>query len=104
MTNGGTIDDRIETNCPHCGAPVMLDPPTWQSPAAGWCWRCDRRIELGAPKAEPARDAWVLELFDATAQEAAGVVAEARDALGLSCRCERGTVAGVFFKRSRGIE
>lgn len=100
--NGGT-DDRIAANCPYCGAPVMLDPPTWQSPAAGWCWRCNNPVELGEPKQQPERDAWVIELHNATSDEAAILTASAA-VMGIECTRTRGTVAGVFYQRARGLD
>lgn len=92
------------SQCPECGAPVRISPPTWEDPARGWCWRCRRPLTEGAPKALSApRDAWVLEVFDATAEEAERLAGVAR-AAGLRCKASRGTVAGVFYKRARGLE
>lgn len=98
----GGNDDRIAANCPYCGAPVMLDPPTWDSPASGWCWRCNSPVELGAPKQEPERDAWLIELFDATPEQVT-ILTDAATWAGIEYTRTRGTVAGVFYKRARGL-
>lgn len=82
----------------------MLDPPTWDSPALGWCWRCDSPVKFGAPKQEPERDAWVIELLDATAQEAEDVAFYIEEMYGEAYDISRGTVAGVFYKRARGLK
>ena len=100
--NGGT-DDRMAANCPNCGAPVMLEPPTWDSPARGWCWRCNNPVELGEPKQEPERDAWVIELHDATEVQAKIAAVELASMLNVPFTITRGTVAGVFYKRARGL-
>ena len=102
MATGGT-DDRIAANCPYCGAPVMLDPPTYASPAAGWCWRCNNLVKLGEPKQEPERDAWVIELHDATEMQAKFLAQEIASVLNVSFTITRGTVAGVFYQRARGL-
>jgi hypothetical protein len=100
----GGNDDRIAANCPYCGAPVMLDPPTYASPATGYCWRCNNLVKLGEPKQEPERDAWVIELTDATEAQAKIAAVEIASMLGVACTITRGTVAGVFYKRARGLD
>jgi hypothetical protein len=57
---------------------------------------------MGAPKQEPERDAWVIELFDATAEQVT-ILTDAATWMGIDYTRTRGTVAGVFYQRARGL-